>query len=109
MQVLWGVGGMVVLLAIAFLLSNNRRAINPRTVFVALASQFLLGVIVLYWGAGKRALEAASGAVQAVIDATKSELFTMMGTGLATVAGSLLVGYSLLGVRLDYLMNATIA
>src|SRR3954468_12262510 len=28
----------------------------------------------------------------------------MMGTGLATVAGSLLVGYSLLGVRLDYLI-----
>ena len=38
--------------------------------------------------------------------ATKSELFTMMGTGLATVAGSLLVGYSLLGVRLDYLIAA---
>jgi len=30
----------------------------------------------------------------------------MMGTGLATVAGSLLVGYSLLGVRLDYLIAA---
>jgi CNT family concentrative nucleoside transporter len=38
--------------------------------------------------------------------ATKSELFTMMGTGLPTVAGSLLVGYSLLGVRLDYLIAA---
>jgi concentrative nucleoside transporter, CNT family len=197
MQVLWGVGGMVVLLAIAFGLSTNRRAINPRTVFGALAIQFLLGVIVLYWSAGKRALQAASNAVQVVIDssnegieflfgpvlpeeglvfafqvlpviiffaaltsvlyhwhilqwvvkiiggalqfalrtskaestfaastifvgmseaplvvkpyierATKSELFTMMGTGLATVAGSLLVGYSLLGVRLDYLIAA---
>jgi concentrative nucleoside transporter, CNT family len=183
MQVLWGVRGMVVLLAIAFLLSNNRRAINPRTVFGALAIQVVLGVIVLYWGAGKRALQAASNGVQAIIDssnegieflfgpilpkeglvfafqvlpviilqwvvkliggalqfalrtskaestfaastifvgmseaplvvkpyierATKSELFTMMGTGLATVAGSLLVGYSLLGVRLDYLIAA---
>ena len=38
--------------------------------------------------------------------ASKSELFTMRGTGLATVAGSLLVGYSLLGVRLDYLIAA---
>ena len=197
MQVLWGIGGMVVLLAIAFGLSTNRRAINPRTVFGALAIQVLLGVVVLYRGAGKRVLEAASNAVQAVIDsskegieflfgpvlpdeglvfafqvlpviiffaaltsvlyhwhilqwvvkmlggalqfalrtskaestfaastifvgmseaplvvkpyiarATKSELFTMMGTGLATVAGSLLVGYSLLGVRLDYLIAA---
>jgi len=49
---------MVVLLAIAFLLSTNRRAINPRTVFGALAIQVALGVIVLYWGAGKRALQA---------------------------------------------------
>ena len=197
MQVLWGIGGMVVLLAIAFGLSTNRRAINPRTVFGALAIQFVLGVVVLYWRAGKRALEAASKAVNAVIEssnegieflfgpvlpeqglvfafqvlpviiffaaltsvlyhwgilqwvvkllggalqfalrtskaestfaastifvgmseaplvvkpyidrATKSELFTMMGTGLATVAGSLLVGYSLLGVRLDYLIAA---
>ncbi|HEX5848474.1 MAG TPA: NupC/NupG family nucleoside CNT transporter [Rubrobacter sp.] len=197
MQVLWGIGGMVVLLAIAFGLSTNRRAINPRTVFGALAIQILIGVIALYWQAGRRALEAASNAVQAVIDssnegieflfgpvlpeeglvfafqvlpviiffaaltsvlyhwgvlqwivkllggalqfvlrtskaestfaastifvgmseaplvvkpyiarATRSELFTMMGTGLATVAGSLLVGYSLLGVRLEYLLAA---
>jgi concentrative nucleoside transporter, CNT family len=48
MQVLWGIGGMVVLLAIAFGLSTNRRAINPRTVFVALAIQVVLGVVVLY-------------------------------------------------------------
>ena len=53
MQVLWGIGGMVVLLAIEFLLSNNRRAaINPRTVFGALAMQFVLGVVVLYWVPG---------------------------------------------------------
>jgi CNT family concentrative nucleoside transporter len=52
MQVLWGIGGMVVLLAIAFLLSNNRRAINPRTVFRALPIQVVLGVVVLYWVPG---------------------------------------------------------
>ena len=39
MQVLWGIGGVVVLLAIAFLLSTNRRAINPRTVVGALVIQ----------------------------------------------------------------------
>jgi CNT family concentrative nucleoside transporter len=41
---------MVVLLAIAFLLSDNRRAINPRTVFGALAIELVLGVVVLCWG-----------------------------------------------------------
>ena len=30
MQVLWGIGGMVTLLSVAFLLSTDRRATNPR-------------------------------------------------------------------------------
>lgn len=79
MQVLWGIGGMVVLLAIAFGLSTNRRAINPRTVFGALAIQVLLGVIALYWGAGKRALEA-----RAVLAGTLANLMN------ATIAGILI-------------------
>ncbi len=39
MQVLWGIGGMAILLAIAFLLSTDRRTISPRTVIGALAIQ----------------------------------------------------------------------
>ena len=79
MQVLWGIGGMVVLLAIAFLLSNNRRTINPRTVFGALALQVVLGVIVLYWGAEKRALQAASNSVQAIIDSSNEGIEFLFG------------------------------
>jgi CNT family concentrative nucleoside transporter len=37
---------------------------------------------------------------------TDSELFTVMVGGLASVAGSTLVGYSLLGAPLDYLLAA---
>ena len=48
MQVLWGIGGMVVLLAIAFLLSTNRRAVNLRTVAGALIIQIVFAFIVLY-------------------------------------------------------------
>ncbi len=40
--------GMVVLLAIAFAFSNNRKAINLRTVGGAFAIQFILGAFVLY-------------------------------------------------------------
>lgn len=198
MRVLWGLGGMIVLLGIAFLLSTNRRAINSRTVLGALAIQVGFGVVVLYSGIGRRALEAVSGVVQAVIDSsrdgiaflfgpalpeeglifafqvlpviiffasltsvlyylnvlqwvvriiggalqkllntsqaesmsatanifvgqteaplvvrpyiermTKSELFAVMTGGLASVAGSVLVGYSLLGARLEYLIAAS--
>src|SRR6185437_8631604 len=38
---------------------------------------------------------------------TKSELFAVMTGGLASVAGSVLVGYALLGVPLEYLIAAS--
>ena len=199
LQVLWGIGGMVFILFLAFLLSTNRRAINPRTVLGALAIQVIFGVIVLYWSAGKRVLQTVSGGVQAVINSsregieflfgaalpgeqgfvfafqvlpviiffasltavlyhwnllqwivriiggalqkvlgtsqaesmsatanifvgqteaplvirpyiarmTRSEFFAVMTGGLSTVAGSVLVGYSLLGARLEYLIAAS--
>jgi concentrative nucleoside transporter, CNT family len=199
LQVLWGIGGMVFILFLAFLLSTNRRAINPRTVLGALAIQVIFGVIVLYWNAGKRVLQTVSGGVQAVINSsregieflfgaalpgeqgfvfafqvlpviiffasltavlyhwnllqwivriiggalqkvlgtsqaesmsatanifvgqteaplvirpyiarmTRSEFFAVMTGGLSTVAGSVLVGYSLLGARLEYLIAAS--
>lgn len=37
---------------------------------------------------------------------TRSELFAVMSGGLASVAGSVLVGYSLLGAQLEYLIAA---
>ena len=198
MQVLWGIGGMVLLLVLAFALSTNRRAINPRTVIGALAIQVVFAVLVLYWGTGQRILESVSMGVQAVINSanagisfvfgplipeegsvfalqvlpviiffasltavlyhwnvlqwvvriiggglrkvlntsqsesmnatanifvgqteaplvvrpylsgmTKSEFFAVMVGGLATVAGSVLVGYSLLGAPLEYLIAAS--
>jgi concentrative nucleoside transporter, CNT family len=198
MHVLWGIGGMAVLLGIAFALSTDRRAINPRTVFGALAIQVGFAVTVLYWDVGEAALSAASRGVQAVINSsnhgieflfgpvlpgqdlvfafqvlpviiffaaltsvlyhwkvlqrvvgvvgggiqkvlgtsraesmsatadifvgqteaplvvrpylarmTRSEFFAVMVGGLSSVAGSVLVGYALLGARLEYLIAAS--
>ncbi|MBA2441610.1 MAG: NupC/NupG family nucleoside CNT transporter [Rubrobacter sp.] len=197
MQILWGLGGIAVLLGIAFLFSTDRRAISPRTVGGALGIQVLFGVLVLYSDLGQRALETVASGVQQVIDAsgegidflfgpalpeegvlfafqvlpvivffasltavlyylnilqwvvrivggalqkllgtsqaesmsatanifvgqteaplivrpfvsgmTRSELFAIMTGGLASVAGSVLVGYSLLGAQLEYLIAA---
>jgi CNT family concentrative nucleoside transporter len=197
-DVLWGIGGMVALLAIAVLFSVDRRRIRIRTVALALALQVTFGVLVLYVPAGRAALETISLAVQAVINSsaagidflfgpvlpeegavfafqvlpvivffaaltsvlyylgilqwvvriiggglakllgtttpesmnaaanifvgqteaplvirpyvagmTRSELFAVMCGGLATVAGSVLVGYSLLGAPLEYLIAAS--
>lgn len=60
--------GIVVLLLIAFLLSNNKKAINFRTVFGALAFQIGIGALILYVPAGREALLAAAKGVSAVIN-----------------------------------------
>lgn len=201
MQVLWGLGGMAVLLLLALAMSENRRNIRWRTVLGALALQVLFALAVLDWPVGKAALTAVSDGVQKVVDTsdqgidflvgplippkntgktvfafqvlplivfvasltavlyhwnilqwvvrilggglrrvlgttqaeslnataniflgqteaplvvrpylqamTRSEFFAVMVGGLATVAGSVMVGYAMLGARLDHLIAAS--
>ena len=60
--------GMVVLLAIAFAFSSNRKAINFRTVGGAFAIQFILGAFVLYVPWGRDLLNGFSTGVSNVIN-----------------------------------------
>ncbi|CAH8183118.1 NupC/NupG family nucleoside CNT transporter [Vibrio aestuarianus] len=60
--------GMVVLLAIAFAFSSNRKAINIRTVGGAFAIQFALGAFVLYVPWGRDLLNGFSTGVSNVIN-----------------------------------------
>ena len=48
-----GIIGIVVILALAFLLSNNRKAINYRTVGVGLLIQIVLAIFILKTPIGK--------------------------------------------------------
>jgi len=200
MNIVWGLVGIVVVLGIAFLFSNNRKAINPRTILGGLAIQVSFAFIVLKWEAGKAALQWLTNGITNIINyaneginflfggmfaakgigfvfafqvlpvviffsalisvlyyigvmqwiikmiggplakllgtskaesmsaaanifvgqteaplvirpylskMTQSELFAVMTGGLASVAGSVLVGYSLLGVPLEYLLAAS--
>jgi CNT family concentrative nucleoside transporter len=63
MQILMSIAGMIVILAIAVLLSSNRRAIKFRVVGAAFALQASLAALVLYTSWGKVALNAASTGV----------------------------------------------
>ncbi|OBW94219.1 NupC/NupG family nucleoside CNT transporter [Gallibacterium salpingitidis] len=67
MDSLMSILGIVVLLAIAFLLSNNRKAISFRTVGGAFLIQVGIGALVLYSETGRKALLAAAEAVNKVI------------------------------------------
>lgn len=78
-DVLWGLGGMAALLAIAVAVSSNRKAIRLRTVVGALALQVGFGVAVLQWSLGRRALEGASRGVQAVIDSSGEGISFLFG------------------------------
>lgn len=60
--------GMAVLILIAVLLSDNRKAINFRTVGGAFAIQFALGAFVLYVPWGKDLLKSVSDGVSSVIN-----------------------------------------
>ncbi|TFH90488.1 NupC/NupG family nucleoside CNT transporter [Vibrio ouci] len=81
--------GMAVLLGLALLLSDNRKAINLRTVGGAFAIQFIIGGFVLYVPWGRDLLAGFSAGVQNVIDYGKD------GTGF--LFGSL-VNFSVDGI-----------
>lgn len=68
MQVLMSLVGMVAILGIAYLLSDNRKAINLRTVGGAFAIQALLGAFVLYIPFGQDVLSGMTNGVQAVLN-----------------------------------------
>jgi CNT family concentrative nucleoside transporter len=200
MTELRGAVGLLVIIGVAFLASNNRSRIPWRTVAVGLFAQVAFAVLVLRWSVGKDVLDFIAGQVEALIgytDAgiefmfgklvsdkqstifalqvlpviifigalvgllyylrviqwiveivggaiawamrttkveslyaatviflgqseaplmiqsylnrlTRSELFVVMTAGFASVAGSTLVGYALLGAPLPYLLAATV-
>ncbi|PHV09877.1 NupC/NupG family nucleoside CNT transporter [Chitinimonas sp. BJB300] len=60
--------GVAVLLLLAFVISNNRKAIRPRTVFAALAAQIAIGALILFVPLGKDALAGAASAVNHVLE-----------------------------------------
>ncbi len=71
--------GIAVLLGLAYLLSSNRKSINPRTVISAFALQFFLGAMVLYWGPGKDILMAVSSTLNNVFSYAEDGIKFMFG------------------------------
>jgi CNT family concentrative nucleoside transporter len=66
-EVLRGVLGLAVLIAIGIALSQNRGAIKPRVVMSALGLQVAIGVLMLFVRRGRMALQASAAAVNQVI------------------------------------------
>ncbi len=79
MNILMSLVGVVVLLGIAFLLSNNKKAINLRTVGGALAIQALFGGFVLHVPVGKDILKSVSDGVSSVIGYSQKGISFLFG------------------------------
>ncbi|ABN62709.1 NupC/NupG family nucleoside CNT transporter [Shewanella baltica] len=79
MNILMSLVGVVTLLAIGFLLSNNKKAINLRTVGGALAIQAAFGGFVLCVPVGKDILKGMSDAVSSVIGYAQNGIGFLFG------------------------------
>ncbi|MBS4206653.1 nucleoside transporter C-terminal domain-containing protein [Bacillus sp. FJAT-50079] len=79
MQYIWGVGGIIGILALAAALSRKRNAINLRTVIGALAIQLIFAFAVLKWQLGRKILQYFSAIVQNVIDSSNAGIQFLFG------------------------------
>ncbi len=81
-RILIGLGGIVLILAIAVLLSSNRRAIRFRVVGAAFAMQAVLATLVLYVPAGRAVIQGMALGVIALLGYAKAGTRVLFG-GLA--------------------------
>lgn len=79
MNFLWGLFGIFVVLGLAFLMSNARKSIKPRTILGGLAIQLTFAFMVLEWEFGRKLLLGLSGMVQNVIDYAKEGINFLFG------------------------------
>ncbi|MDZ5078114.1 NupC/NupG family nucleoside CNT transporter [Nesterenkonia sp. HG001] len=78
-NILWGIMGMTVVLALAILFSVDRRKIKIRTVAIALAIQVFFAVFVLYLPWGQTALGWVTQVVQSVINVSDEGISFLFG------------------------------
>lgn len=79
MNILWGMGGMLVILGIAWLFSVNKKSINFRTIGVALAIQVFFAFTVLKWETGKKVLSFFTDIVGKVIESSNEGIDFVFG------------------------------
>ena len=85
-----GILGIIVILAIAFAFSSNRKAVNLRIVGAAFALQAVIAAIVLFWDRGRAFIDTLSTGVLAVIGFANAGIDMVFGP----LANSDIVGFS---------------
>lgn len=68
MNILFGLLGIAAMLLIAFVMSNNKKAINYKTVVVGLILQFFLAIFILKFEPGKKLFEAIGHFIEKILE-----------------------------------------
>ncbi|WP_372731792.1 NupC/NupG family nucleoside CNT transporter [Novosphingobium sp.] len=79
MRVVYSLLGMLLILALAFALSTNRRAIRPRVVAAAFALQAGFAALVLYVPFGNRLLQGAASGVEGLLGFARAGVSFLFG------------------------------
>ncbi|GIU19383.1 NupC/NupG family nucleoside CNT transporter [Shewanella sp. MBTL60-007] len=79
MQILISIVGIIAILAVAFLASENRKAINYRTVGLAFLLQLIMGAFVIYSSFGQAVIFNMAEAVSTVIGYSSEGMSFMFG------------------------------
>ncbi|WHX26227.1 NupC/NupG family nucleoside CNT transporter [Virgibacillus halodenitrificans] len=83
MHILWGLLGITTIIGLGFLLSNNKKYINPRTILLGLAMQLLFAFLVLKSSFGRKALQTLSSIVQNIVGYTNEGISFLFGSLVA--------------------------
>jgi len=87
MQVVMSLVGIATIFSIALLLSNNRRAINIRTISMAFLVQTVIGALVLFVPAGGLVLDKVVKGVQTVINYGNDGIAFVFGSNVQATLG----------------------
>ncbi|POR54779.1 CNT family concentrative nucleoside transporter [Paraburkholderia eburnea] len=79
MDILRSLCGILVLLVFGYCLSMNRGAVRPRTVLAALATQIVIGALVLFVPMGRHVLALVANAVNGVLEMGQHGLAFLFG------------------------------
>ncbi|MDR0484207.1 MAG: NupC/NupG family nucleoside CNT transporter [Alphaproteobacteria bacterium] len=97
MRIIFGLVSILILLGIAYLLSNNRKAINLRTVLGAFFIQAFFAFLVLYVPFGKDMLAFVSSGITSAINAGAEGVAFVFG-GLATGSAGFIFAINVLAI-----------
>lgn len=79
LNILWGILGIIVILGIAFLFSNNKRQINWRTILVGVGVNIVFAFLIMEWSIGRLIFEKITEVMNTVVGYGQEGIMFLFG------------------------------